>query len=263
MLKFFWMYWTRWKYLWKLCISKTLISLLLKETPHFGSAARNFNVQPSYEGNALDTDVFVVKKAKKDSKFLVDEEHSCAIPVPNNIARDSEIYLRNIWRLQPSLYTYAVDSFLEIFYGVFSMFIEQFNAKSEFFEMMHCFISQYREIWNINWSAANLGFFDTILPVICYHDANAGFSDIFSTNVFNTFLDSEKNLFETSFSLSGCCMCCNENLALHSRICLNYISDRFKFYRSFSEWPNLLDPLVCDRSLQCRCGSFSGGISFK
>jgi len=145
--------------------------------------------------------VFVVKKAKKDSKFLVDEEHSCAIPVPNNIARDIEIYLRNVWRLQPSLYTCAVDSFLEIFYGMFSMFIEQFNAKSEFFEMMHCFISQYREIlashasyrelqneeidplelWNINCSAANLGFFDTILPVICYRDANA----VFFREIFN------------------------------------------------------------------------------
>ena len=254
------------------------------EKPHFGSAARNF-VQPSYEGNALDTDVFVVEKAKKNSKFLVDEEHkSCAIPVPNNITRSSEIYLRNVCRLQPTFYTCAVDSFLEIFYGVFSIFIEQFNAKSEFFEIMHCFISQYREIIASHASYREQqneeividplelelsiirqpiwDFLTQFCPSFANRDANAIFSEIFSSNVFNTFLDSEKNLFETSFSLSGCCMGCNENLALHSRICLNYISKvDLNSMDSFNEWPNLLDPLVRNRSLQCRCGSLSGELA--
>ena len=70
--------------------------------------------------------------------------------VSYNISRNGEIYLRNICRIQPSLYTCAVDSFLEIFYSVSNMFIEKFDVKSEFFEMMHCFLSQYRDILTSN-----------------------------------------------------------------------------------------------------------------
>ena len=108
------------------------------------------NYKPSYEGNAQPSFEGTTQPSKDSKVLVVDEEHCYARRPISYISRNSEIYLRNVCRLQPSLYTCAVDSFLEIFYGVFSILNEKSNVKSEFFEMIHCFLSQYRDILTSN-----------------------------------------------------------------------------------------------------------------
>ena len=66
----------------------------------------------------------------------------------------------------------------------------------------------------------------------------------------------ERNMFQTSYMLKGHCDNCGEDFfSREVNVLVNYISqENLNFTGNLSEWQNVLDPLVCNKSLQCGCG---------
>ena len=57
------------------------------------SSVEENDAQPSYEGNILETDIFVVKQAEDSKVLAVDEEHCYARrPISYNISRNGAEY---------------------------------------------------------------------------------------------------------------------------------------------------------------------------
>ena len=229
--------------------------------------------KPSNEGNITEKDLFDEPSSKENCersntlKPLMGNSAEVNRLVP--YARNCNLYFRNACRLQPALYSCAVDSFLEICNVVISPFMGNILFESDFFRKIEDFIRRYRSLTNSNYDNDNSLEFrlaEIRQPIweflvgkcesFLNRDANAIFSEIFSSPVFDTFTNIERNLFETSCILTGKCTDCNENLRLHECVSLNFITkDDINSLDSFNEWPILLDPIARNRSLQCRCNS--------
>lgn len=180
----------------------------------------------------------------------------------------SQIHFRNACRLEPSVFTCAVDSFLEICFVALHSLIENMDFKSDFFTCIHDCLSQYDILLNSAIDDINLDYeiilstmrqpvWDYLVqncPSFANRNCDAQFSEIFSSCIFNTLSEQEKVLFMTSYKLRGYCDC-NEDVSVESRIMLNYISELdLNKLDSFNNWQSLLDPLVRNKSLQCICG---------
>lgn len=188
---------------------------------------------------------------------------------------NSHVHFMNACRLQSSVFTCAVDSFLEICSIVLWRFLQESERKSHFFEILNDTFLQYNNIFHsdsLTFSDSEhlvarirqpvWDFLVSKCPSFVNRDAEAQFSEIFSSCIFNELTEEEKSLFQTQYTLAGVCENCREPVSTQSKIMLNYVSELdLNSLENIHEWSSLLDPLVRNKSLLCRCNHSCNEIS--
>ena len=125
--------------------------------------------------------------------------------------RINRIHLLNECRLKASVYSCAIDSFIEVCYAILYPIISHLESKSEFFERLCNSFDQYSELLISNpynkeitskqeQSLSNIRrpVWDYIVrkcPTFAGRNSDAEFSEIFLDSVFNLLLSAERELF--------------------------------------------------------------------
>ena len=184
---------------------------------------------------------------------------------------NNQIHFMNASRMQYSVFSCAVDSFLEVSYTSLGSFLNNSDSKSEFFERLNDCLNCYNHTLNsdtdmivdrdqIEYELATMrqpvwDYLAQNCQSFANRDCDAQFSDIFSSAIFNNLLEKERNLFQTCYKLLGTCMACDAELLTQCTVMLNYVSElELNSLEKFDDWPLLLDPLVQNKSLSCTCG---------
>ena len=169
----------------------------------------------------------------------------------------------------PSVYSCAVDCFLELSFRLFTRYLcnisEDQNQGNAIFNMVMnalpvyetaalnsdvVLLSQIREpIWECIISSC---------PSFIARNCDAEFSQIFTGAIFNDLSSQEKLYFESSYSVAGTCLHCSSSNERNFRVSLSYISEiDFASYHDVSNWPQMLNPNSTDDTvIRCvNCGN--------
>lgn len=171
------------------------------------------------------------------------------------------IHFKNACFNVPSVYSCAVDCFLEISYRIFSNYVRsipQDNCCNLFNIIMRTMpiydvalsnsdtqlLPEVREpVWNYIISECS-----SFVPRNC----DAEFSQIFTGSIFNSLSAEEKLLFQTAYSVEGVCLQCNRNNQRNTSLIVSYISEVILVNCDvLNEWPQLLSPNISDTRIQC------------
>jgi len=128
----------------------------------------------------------------------------------NNIRGDKDLHFMNSCRRQKSVFTCAIDSFLEIAYSTFGPYIAEVETQSLFFDLITKCLKSYSIILNSdngddrdneqNLSVIRQPVWDFLVSNCASfknRDCNAEFSQIFAGQVVHNLTMQEKGLFET------------------------------------------------------------------
>ena len=108
------------------------------------------------------------------------------------------------------------------------------DSKSDFFDILNTCMTQYKAIFCLNQNTHENYELEPLLAALrqpvwdylvenCPSFANRDCdpTEIFSSRVFNNLTEIEKNLFKTSYLLSGICQNCTNSLEVQCRIMLS------------------------------------------
>ena len=191
--------------------------------------------------------------------------------INNMICRDvttleeiRSIHFLNSCRLQPFIFSCAVDSFLEISTAVFFEHLHQIVSKSEFFEVVCNACDNYSILCSLDLypqSSLELQLSEVRTPVwnmLCTHcssfsqrNCDAQFSEIFSSTIFQNLSHEESLVFKTTYSLTSFCSSCNEEVISQFEILVTFVRHFDLNQSSNFFWPVMLNPLWKSSSLQC------------
>ena len=194
--------------------------------------------------------------------------------------RINKFHLMNFCRLQPSVFSCAVDCFLELSHAIFYPHFSDISTRSTFIETymfsltyeLHVqendeisiaeeVLAQVREpVWSQ---------LTSFCPSFLARDSDAQFSEIFSSSLFNNLLAVEKALFYTEFSLKTSCSFCNKELTSNCEVLVHFLQDHdVTALENMHDWPKMLSPLWDNGSLHCTecdkatsCGVLVGSCS--
>ena len=188
---------------------------------------------------------------------------------PENFGINFNVHFLNICRTEPSAYTCAVDSFLEICFVSFAPFIERLVVKSEFFHILYICFQGYQDLLKADCifdeleveyhlAALRQPFWDILIEncgSFANKNSDAQFSEIFSSVIFSRLLHEERILFQTRCRLDGFCNLCNKDLSRHIKNEINFLSEVDQQLSHNLNWLELmLDPLFQNKSMSCTCG---------
>ena len=160
---------------------------------------------------------------------------------------------------QPSVFSCAVDCFLELGYGIFAKYLQNI-ARSDFFELLlicgstefeeddSSYVDLLCEIREPIWQRIM-----TSCPTFRNQDCNAQFSELFSSEIFRSLTEEEKLLFETEYTLMGTCETCGISRVFDIQVIVNYISgiEYSQLLTASTSWPSVLLNDRMDNSVQC------------
>jgi len=151
-------------------------------------------------------------------KYLFNEENAETFTDFSITEQINRLHFRNAYITTPSVYSCAVDCFLEITFRLFSNYLRNISQNSNIFEIIARvspvyeaaiansdseLLSQVRQpIWDCILSNCT-----SFVPRNC----DAEFSQIFTGTIFDRLSSEEKLLFSSFYSVMGVCLQCNKN----------------------------------------------------
>ena len=172
------------------------------------------------------------------------------------------IHFRNACMNTPSVYSCAVDCFLEISYRIFRNCIQNISQdnRSNIFNA----IVRTLPVYDVAVSNFNTQLLSEVRePIWDYivsecssfapRNCDAEFSQIFTGSIFGNLSTEEKLLFQTSYSVEGTCLRCNKNNQRNASLIVSYVSevDLTNVNDFVNDWPQILSPTVNDTKIQC------------
>ena len=151
------------------------------------------------------------------------EVNSTQISKKEHFRKDNDqIHFMNSCRFQGSIFTNAIDSFVEISFVLLCSFSKSTQLKSYFFELLRECFEQYdalmssenpddEEESNVKEEFLALirqpvwDYLALNCPSFANRDSEAVFSEIFSCSIFDKLRMEEKHIFQTCYMLKGHC----------------------------------------------------------